>query len=421
MATPSTGALIAHLLRRTSFGPFPGQVAALAPQGIGAAIETVLAKPALPLGTLPDISDDSSDAPIRWWYGRMADHNAGLPEKMTWFWHGLVTISHTKVFWWTVEWPAHLVMRQHAMGRYRELLRAITSTPAMLLYLDGDWSTLEGPNENHGRELQELFTIGRPNVTQANVENAAKALAGWHVDWDQGASVFIDERWASLDPNATVPFLGRTDVHRYAPVQDDANPDVIDAVCDHPATATRIADRLWRDLVGTAPSANKLTSLATAYRTADLDVSVLVAKILRDPIFLTKRMSRARTPVEWVTAAMGASGLQGRRGLAVETMDRMGQVPFYPPSVAGWPTGDRWLSPSLALSRAALATDSPSIKSIADATDPIATVLARCSLYEVTAQTRSALVEASNRLSDRGERAAVLLALCLASPEFALA
>jgi uncharacterized protein (DUF1800 family) len=425
--TPSDHALIAHLLRRTSFGPFPGQVAALVPYGIAGAIDRVLAARPLAVGTPPDLSDDSSDAPVRWWYGRMVDRAAGLHEKMTWFWHGIVTVSHEKVFWWQVEWKAHLVVRSHALGDYRQLLRRITSEPAMLLYLDGDWSLVgdsepgePGPNENYARELQELFTIGQPNIQQVNVLDGARALAGWHVDWENATSVFIEQRWASMAPTATIPFLGR-DVYRYQPLQDPARPDVIDAACDHPATAPFIADKAWRYLVGTPPTPTKVAALATAYRRANLDTRVLVERIVRDPQFLNRRHTRAKYPVEWVASAMSAAGLQLRRDLAMDMLWRMGQVPFYPPSVAGWPTGDRWLSPSLALSRAALATESPAIAAIANAPDPVAAALARCSLYEVTAQTRKALEQARVGLTVPSERAAVLLALCLASPEFALA
>jgi uncharacterized protein (DUF1800 family) len=290
------------------------------------------------------------------------------------------------------------------------MLKEMTIQPAMLLYLDGDWSTVDGPNENYARELQELFTIGQANVTQENVWNGALALAGWHVDWDTGTSVFVDRDWARLDHK--VPFLGKQ-VWRYD--------EVVDACCDHPAMPAFIADKMWRYLVGSAPSAAKLQALATVYRQSDLDNHALVARILRDPQFLKKRLNRPRYPVEWVTAAMAAAGLTSRAGLAVDTLWRMGQLPFYPPSVAGWPTGDRWLSPSLALARAAFATESEAITAIADAADPVKVALNRCSMFEVSSQTRRALEEARAGLRNRGERATVLLALCLASPEFALA
>jgi uncharacterized protein (DUF1800 family) len=411
MATVTTQAKVAHLLRRTTFGPFPGQVEALSKLGVAGAVSKVLAGKALPVSA-PDTSDDSSDAPVRWWLGMMANPNHGLHEKMTWFWHGVVTVSHDKVFWWNPEWRAHLVLRKYALGSYRSLLKTMTIEPAMLLYLDGDWSTVEGPNENYARELQELFTVGQANVSQENVTNGALALAGWHVDWDSATSVFIDEEWASLRSNQKVSFLGKP-VYRYD--------GVVDAACDHPAMAEFIAGKLWSSLVGTALSASKRASLAQTYRDSGLNNKALVRAILNDKTFFKRRSTRPRYPVEWVTAAMAAMGMSSNSDMAINQLSNMGQLPFYPPSVAGWPTGLRWLSPSLALARAALATESPAIKAVADASDPVAAAFARCSIFEPTAQTRAALNQARSELPNKTKRAAVLLALCLASPEFALA
>jgi uncharacterized protein (DUF1800 family) len=411
MAALTTQAKIAHLLRRTSFGPFPGQVEAFTKLGLSAAITKVLAGTPLPV-TAPDISDDSSDAPVRWWLGMMADPAAGIHEKMTWFWHGLVTTSHDKVFWWNVEWRAHLVLRKYALRSYRDLLKTMTIEPAMLLYLDGDWSTVQGPNENYARELQELFTIGQPNVVQDNVTNGALALAGWHVDWDLAESVFVDEEWASLPSDQKVTFLGKQ-VNRYQ--------GVVDATCDHPDMPGFIITKLWYYLVGSPLSATKKAALAQTYRNSGLSNKALVRAIVHDPVFFKKRLNRPRYPVEWVTAAMAAMGMSSDQDMTVNQLWQMGQMPFYPPSVAGWPVGLRWLSPSLALARAALATDSEAIQAVANSTDPVTTALKRCSIFEVSTQTKAALNLAKGKLSDKSERAAVLLALCLASPEFALA
>lgn len=185
---------------------------ALSTLGLNGAISHVLSGKPLPV-TAPDISDDSFDAPVRWWLGMMADPAGGSHEKMTWFWHGLLT-NNNKVFWWNVEWRAHLVLRKYALGSYRQLLKTMTIEPAMLLNLDGDWSTVQGPNENYGRELQELFSVGQANVTQDNVSNAALALAGWHVDWDNAVSVFVDEDWSRLPSDQKVSLLGKQ-VNRY--------------------------------------------------------------------------------------------------------------------------------------------------------------------------------------------------------------
>lgn len=412
---PTTRQLVAHVLRRTTFGPFPGQVEQLAPLGVQGVIDEILSRPAASLANPPDTSDDSSDAPVRWWLARMGDRGSGIHERMTWILHGIVTVSHDKVFWWAVEWQAHKLLRKHAMGSYRTLLRKMTVTPAMLIYLDGSWSTIEGPNENYSRELQELFTIGQPLVTEQNVRNGALGLAGWYVDWDTATSHFIDERWASLGSRQKVSFLGKQ-VYRYD--------QVVDAACDHPAMPRFIVDKVWYQLVGTKPSAAKRDALATTYRRSGLDNRTLVEAIVRDPVFLQKRHTRPRYPVEWVVAAMAAMGMEGDRGRMVDLLWSMGNLPFYPPSVAGWPVGLQWLSPAIALSKAGAAVDAPGIAAVAEAADPVAAALKRCSLYEVSPRTRAALdlvVTGPDRLTNPTKRAKVLLALCLASPEFALA
>jgi hypothetical protein len=89
--------------------------------------------------------------------------------------------------------------------------------------------------------------------------------------------------------------------------------------------------------------------------------------------------------------------------------------------VAGWPSGQRWLAPGPTLARAALAVTAPVVDEIASAPDPVAAALARCSLYEVGETTQAALQRAAATTSDPAKRAAGLLALAVASPEFALA
>jgi uncharacterized protein (DUF1800 family) len=384
----------------------------LAGKGVQGVIDEILHRPALAAPD-PELSDDGSWAPVKWWLARMSDPHAGIHERMTWFWHGLVTVSHDKVFWWNVEWRAHKLLRRYALGDHRALLKKMTVTPAMLIYLDGSWSTVQGPNENYSRELMELFTIGQENVSQRNVENGALALAGWYVDWETATAHFIDERWASLGANQKVPYLGRQ-VYRYD--------EVVDAACAHSATARYIANKLWYQLVGVKPSSTKLSHVASVYRSSGLSNRRLVETIVRDPVFLQKRLTRPRTPVEWVIPAMAAMGMAGDRERMVDQLWQMGQLPFYPPSVAGWPTGLRWLSPSLALAKAALAVDSPAIKAVADAHDQVAKALERCSLFEVSARTRRALTRVKDDGNlNRTQKATILLALCLASPEFALA
>ncbi len=392
--------LIAHLLRRVSFGPLPGQVEELAAGGVAQAIESVLRAEVLPPFDHPTKSDDDIATP---WIKQMQDPRSGLAEKVTWFWHGHFTSSVTQVDDVRLLYRQYMLLRRHALGDFRQMAQEITVDPAMLIYLNGDGSTGESPNENYGRELMELFVLGRGNYTQADVRAAARGLAGWSVQ-DGGAR---------FDPEAAhhgeLTFLGRTGQFQAL--------TVVDTVCDHPSSAPFVVTRLHRYIAGTYPSPERRDELARVFRDSGLNVGTLVTAILRHPSFLESRLNRPRYPVEWVTAATAALGAPA----SLDTCLALGQVPFEPPNVAGWPSGQRWLAPGPALARSSLAVTAPVVDEIAAAQDPVDAALARCSLYEVGATTRAALQRAAAATTDPAKRAAGLLALAVASPEFALA
>jgi uncharacterized protein (DUF1800 family) len=340
---------------------------------------------------------------------RMADPAVGLAEKMTWFWHAHLCTSVDKVGSWFMMWNQHVLLRNNALGNFRTLLQQLTIDPAMLFYLDGDPSVVTAPNENYSREVMELFAMGSGNYTEADVRNGAKALAGWDVNWDTGIATFSPE-YALTTP---VSFLGRN-VLRYN--------DVVDAVCDHAACAPFIAGKLHKFFHGVDPSPTRRTELATIFRNANLEIRPLVEAILRDPMFFdpSVRLSRAKLPVEWVTNAFAAAGASNG-GWQASVADNLGQLPFYPPSVAGWPGGTRWLAAANAIARADLAHDGPVLAEITNATDMVGAALARCSLYELSAPSRAALDQVAALTLPKWQRSRLLLALTLCTPEFALA
>jgi uncharacterized protein (DUF1800 family) len=404
--------LIAHLLRRTGFGPHPGQVAALVSGGYAAALEKVLeAQPIVPdpptLGT-----KDDEGALVRWWLEVLARPEAGLHEKMVWFWHGLVTSSLDKAEPIAVA-RQHLLFRSLALGNARELLQKVTVDAAMLGWLDGSSSTAEAPNENYAREVMELFALGlsfngAPTYTQADVLAGAYALSGWEVDSDKGAKVSFN---AENGPNHAVTFLGKS--------VRSAN-EVIDTVCDQPAFANHIAGRLYQFFHGEPAAPDVVGKLAADFRSGGLEIRPLVAAILRDPSFVEHRLNRPRFPIEWLVAADATLGTDPEHDPR-DLLATLGQMPFGPPNVAGWPVSPRWLSAGAAMTRTSYAVEHAQDTEVTSAADPVAWMLERASMYEVSDATKAALTRAASRVTAKRERASVLHALAVSSPEFALA
>ncbi|MET8874198.1 DUF1800 family protein [Nocardia sp. NPDC004604] len=401
-------ALIAHVLRRTTFGPFPGQTERWVGRDIGAVVEAVLTAQPMAPGT-PELSDDDADAgngPIERWLTVLADPAAGLHEKLVWFWHGHLTTSYDKVGQWRLLWRQHLLLRRHALGNFRTLLHEITRDPAMLVYLDGAGSRADAPNENFGRELLELFALGRGNYTQGDVRAAAIALAGMDIDDD--GDVVIDSDAVNHEPRE---LLGRKVFGAH---------DVVDAVCEQPACAPFLVTELFRFLCGADPEPATLHRLADVFVNSGLEIRPLVTEILYSSEFLDSRSARPRYPIEWVTAASAVFGfddIAARR----EAVERLGQVPFEPPNVAGWPSGSRWLSPSHTIVRAALAIEAPPLAQLAAAADPVTAAFERAAIYDPTPTTRDAVTAlAATPGLDPRARAAAILACVVSSPEFTL-
>ena len=398
--------LIAHLLRRTGFGPRPGQVEALTPAGYGAALDGVLAAaPRTPSKPLPT-KDDDYDKLIDWWLDLLNDPNAGLHEKMVWFWHGHLTSSIDKS---GVALMArqHETLRKYALGNARQLFQAITIDGAMLSWLDGDGSESEGPNENYSRELMELFALGVGNYTEDDVKHGAYALSGWVIDDERDSRVGFH---SEAGPQKSVSYLGTT---------VSSAREVVDAVCSHDKFALHLAGRLYRFFHGVPPTPAVHEELAAVMRRANLEIAPLVEAILRHPTFTEHRMNRPRLPVEWLVAADAVLDVRpsdNRRYL----LESMGQVPFDPPNVAGWPIAPRWLSAASVMSRTAYAWEHSRDTEVVSVADPVGWVLARASLFEVSAATKAALDKAARSIEGRRDLATLLHALVVSSPDFAL-
>lgn len=408
---PSERELIAHVLRRTTFGPFPGQINELTKLGPLGTVELALsAKPEIPNERL-DSKEDYGQRMTLWWIERMLDPRPNLHERMVWYWHGHLVSSLDKASE-AAMWRQHLLLRKHALGNFRELMQAIVIDPAMLNYLDGNGSRGENPNENLARELMELFTLGSGNYTEDDIRAAARGLTGWEVDNES-----LKLKWnAEGAYDRPVAFMGSRRVWTASAL--------VDAICDHPACARHVATRLHQWFVGARPSDKRADELAALFRKNNLEIRPVVENVLKSKEFFESIHTRPRTGLEWLVPALALTGNTKQTEkfkIELSWFDQLGQMPFRPPNVAGWPVDERWLAAGQMLTRTSLLTRLPLARTVIERVEPtVDGVLAHCGLFDVSESTRSAMQQALNRQTEYAKGLELLLTLALISPEFSL-
>ena len=209
-----------HLLNRSIFGPTKAEIDSLVGKPISSALETLTQTPTAPL---PPVNYTASDLDVPvgqtwinaaynstynsyrlqslrvWWIGLMMQQGISLVEKMTLFWHNHFVTETGTVTYATMLYQYNQLLRKYALGNVKQLAYDMTINPAMLIYLNGESNNASAPNENYGRELFELFTIGKgpliadgnyTNYTETDIREAAKVLTGWKVNRTNFTSYF---------------------------------------------------------------------------------------------------------------------------------------------------------------------------------------------------------------------------------------
>ena len=333
-----------HLLRRAGFGATPDELTMYRNLGFNGAVDRLI--------NYQQVSDDGMENRLkalninlnsptdqqRWWLLRMALTQRPLLEKMTLFWHGVLTSSFHKVGGkrnYMRMIIQNQFLRTHAFDTFDNILLGITSDPAMLFYLDLTKSRKNAPNENYARELMELFTLGLGHYTQRDVYEGAAALTGWHV---RGLSA---QYYAGDHNDLVKTYLGHTGKLDYK--------DVINILANHPATPWFICRKLFTFFAYENPSTDDLKPLVETYVQSGHNMGAVMRTLLLSPQFSSSKAyrSRIKSPVEFTVGAYRAMNINGDgAGLpAITTL--MGQTLFDPPNVAGWP-GDKvsalWLN-----------------------------------------------------------------------------
>ncbi|MVU75794.1 DUF1800 family protein [Nocardia sp. ET3-3] len=283
-----------------------------------------------------------------WWLRRMAAVRVPVREKLTLVWHNHFATSATKVRNAAEMVAQNQTLRAHGTGDFGVLAYAVLTDPAMLRWLDGVANTSKAPNENLSREFMELFALGHGNgYTETDVREGARALTGWTITG--GAAVFEAKRH-DAGSKTVLGVTGPLDAKAFC-----------DAVLARPESARFVATSLWRLLASDEPPSDAAVNRLTAAYGPGRDLSALYAAVFTDPEFTSARDTVVHGPVEWLIAAVRALGVPLTDDAEVRklagTLRSLGQLPFYPPNVGGWPRGQGWMSSAAAQIRLTAATD----------------------------------------------------------------
>ena len=282
-----------------------------------------------------------------WWANRMLTTNRPLEEKLTLFWHGHFATGDAKVRDYRMMLRQNEMLRANASGGLRDLLVGILKDPAMLVYLDNGENVKSHPNENFGRELLELFTMGVGNYTERDVREAARSFTGWTNDvlafkFDRDQHDFGDK-----------VFLGKT-----APLNGE---DVIDIILAQPVTAEYVSAKIYRNFVRDEAPAAIRTDLGRSFRASGYQIKPLLKRIFLSRDFYSSAAvaTQIKSPVVLVVSTYRKMGL--RELPTIPDFGRLtsglGQSLFDPPNVAGWAGGRTWITPATLLQRGNLFRD----------------------------------------------------------------
>jgi uncharacterized protein (DUF1800 family) len=357
VATPITLAQARRLLWRAGFGPTPGQAETLAGQPMEQVVQSLTrpAGAATLVGPAPTDDEGHALEPASasgedhcWWLDRMVRSNQQLIERMTFIWHDWFANSNEKVNSQQRMLDQNNLFREHALGNFHDLFLAVTTNPAMLVFLDGIYNEKENPNENYAREMMELFSLGpdRGAYTETDVREMARALTGWTAEWTESSGLqnFHFDPSRHDEENKTV--FGQTGNWNYE--------DAVRLCVTHPLHPSFFVGKLWSYFAPGPPDEATMASLEGIYVSSGFSIGAVVEAILQHPQFLDGP-DLVTPPVVYNAGLLRAIGRPIDTTAWTWLSAAAGQQLFYPPNVSGWDFS-RWLDTSTAKARWELAT-----------------------------------------------------------------
>lgn len=276
------------------------------------------------------------------WVIRMAyTEEAVLRERMSLFWHGhFACLSRLG----GLAARQLLTIEEHALGNFRDLLKAIARDPSMIRFLNNQQNRKEQPNENFARELLELFTIGRGHYTEQDIKEAARAFTGWS---STIGGEFVFRRFHHDFDEKT--FMGRTGTF-------DGD-DIIDIILEQRQTAYFIAQKIYRYFVNARPIPEQVQELADVFYNSDYDIAKMMRHLAESDWFYAPANvgNKIKSPIDLLCQTMRVLRAQITDDWSlIKVQKALGQVLFNPPNVAGWPGHKNWIDNSTLLLRLSL-------------------------------------------------------------------
>ena len=364
--------LMAHLMRRAGFGADRDELERRVANGYEATVDELLH----PEQQIPvDYYEFLRYFPNWWkpgtmggrghagWVWRMINTRAPLQEKLCLFYHQIFATGVSKVDHYDEIEDMIDMFRENGLGHYKTILMEVAKNPAMIYWLDNHENHATSINENWGRELLELFTMGIGNYTETDVQECSRAFTGWTLThklprfhmgrWDWEFEYRPDDH-----DNGEKTFLGQTGNFN--------GEEIIDIILAQPATATFIARHLFSFFVEDEPQVpswsvtppnnpEAVDAIANVLFESDYHIGTTLKFILNADFFKESLFAKVKNPTEVVIGTLRLVGNTERP--SPETMDwaiditNMGQDLLNPPSVEGWHTGIEWINSGTLMKR----------------------------------------------------------------------
>ncbi len=361
-----------HLLFRAGLGGSPEEVARLHEMGLFAAVDYLVdyhhqPEPAGWFDAFPHRRTapyerhlneaqraqlDSARVSFRWeqhhrlrraWLQRLVETERPLQEKLTLFWHGHFACSYLAAEDSYSMWQQNEMFRRRAAGNFGALLHGIAHDPAMIRYLDNHLNFKGSGNENLGREILELFSMGEgQGYTEQDLAEAARALSGYNFEYHNGQFKFV----ASRHDTGEKTLFGKKG--------NFGGDELVDLILQQPATSRYICGKLFRFFAHENPDEETVEKMAAVLRGCQYELEPMLRNFFCSEEFYSERSlgSHIKSPVELTIGAIRTLKLTNvDYGSLDSTVSEMGQRLFEPPNVAGWDGGRAWIDASSLLLR----------------------------------------------------------------------